>query len=208
MKRGDDTASVPDDLAPDELTIDAAVELLAAPKGDVPIGVLDGLPVYVKNGRYGPYVQWGDADAPPPGEAKPKMASLLSRRSRPESLSLDDAVRLLSLPRVVGVDPADGQEVVAANGRYGPYVQKGKESRLAGQRGAAVHRHADRGAGRAGPAPAVPRAGAPAKPPLREFGDDPVSGRAGAWPRTGASACTSPTARPTRRSAGATASSR
>src|SRR3954449_4328812 len=128
VKRGEDTASVPEDLAPDELTVDKAVELLAAPKGDVPIGVLDDFPVYVKNGRYGPYVQWGDADAPPPGESKPKMSSLLSSQS-PELLSLDDAVRLLSLPRVVGVDPADNQEVVAANGRYGPYVQKGKESR-------------------------------------------------------------------------------
>ena len=67
VKRGDDTASVPDDLAPDELTVEKAIELLAAPKSDEPIGELDGYPVYAKNGRYGPYVQWGDHDNPPPG---------------------------------------------------------------------------------------------------------------------------------------------
>jgi DNA topoisomerase I len=127
VKRGEETASVPEDLTPDELTLERAQGLLAQPKGDVPVGMLDGLPVYVKTGRYGPYVQWGDADAPPPGESKPKMASLLKSQS-PESLGFDDAVQLLSLPRVVGTDD-DGVDVVAANGRYGPYVQKGKESR-------------------------------------------------------------------------------
>ena len=175
VKRGDDTASVPEDLAPDELTIDRAVELLAAPKGDVPIGVLDDLPVYVKNGRYGPYVQWGDADAPPPGETKPKMASLLSSQA-PETLSLDDAVRLLSLPRVVGVDPADNQEVVAANGRYGPYVQKGKESRSLASEGQLFTVTLDDALAVLAQ-PRQFRGRAPAKPPLREFGDDPVSGR-------------------------------
>jgi DNA topoisomerase-1 len=175
VKRGEDTASVPDDLAPDELTTEKALELLAAPKGDVPIGMYDGLPVYVKSGRYGPYVQWGDADAPPPGEPKPKMASLLSSQS-PETLTLDDAVRLLSLPRVVGVDPADGQPVVAANGRYGPYVQKDKESRSLGSESQlftitlpdALALLAQ---------PRQFRGRAPAKPPLREFGADPESSR-------------------------------
>jgi DNA topoisomerase I len=175
VKRGDDTASVPEDLAPDELTIDRAVELLAAPKGDVAIGVLDDLPVYVKNGRYGPYVQWGDADAPPPGEAKPKMASLLSSQS-PESLALDDAVRLLSLPRLVGVDPADNQEVVAANGRYGPYVQKGKESRSLASEEQLFAVTLDEALAVLAQ-PRQFRGRASAKPPLREFGADPVSGR-------------------------------
>jgi DNA topoisomerase-1 len=175
VKRGDDTASVPEDLAPDELTIDRAVELLAAPKGDIPIGVLDDLPVYVKNGRYGPYVQWGDADAPPPGEAKPKMASLLTSQSQ-ESVSLDDAVRLLSLPRVVGVDPGDNQEVVAANGRYGPYVQKGKESRSLTTEEQLFTVTLDEALAVLAQ-PRQFRGRAPAKPPLREFGDDPTSGR-------------------------------
>ena len=67
VKRGEDTASVPEDMPPDELTLDKALELLAAPKGDDPIGTdpATGLPVYAKNGRYGPYVQLGDADTLP-----------------------------------------------------------------------------------------------------------------------------------------------
>ncbi|MGZ4772712.1 MAG: type I DNA topoisomerase, partial [Ilumatobacteraceae bacterium] len=73
VKRGDDTASVPDDLTPDELTVDVALKLLAAPKSDEPIGELDGYPVFAKNGRYGPYVQWGSPDNLPPGLDKPKM---------------------------------------------------------------------------------------------------------------------------------------
>ena len=74
VKRGDDTASVPDDLTPDELTLEVALQLLAAPKSDVAIGELDGYPVFAKNGRYGPYVQWGTPELLPPGLEKPKMA--------------------------------------------------------------------------------------------------------------------------------------
>jgi DNA topoisomerase-1 len=175
VKRGDDTASVPEDLTPDELTMERAEQLLAQPKGDVPVGMLDSFPVYVKTGRYGPYVQWGDADAPPPGESKPKMASLLKSQS-PDTLTFDDAVRLLSLPRVLGVDPADGGEIVAANGRYGPYVQKGKESRsLASEDQLFTVTVPEAAALLAQPRQF--RGRAPAKPPLREFGADPVSGR-------------------------------
>jgi DNA topoisomerase-1 len=176
VKRGDDTASVPEDLPPDELTIDKAVELLAAPKSDVPIGELDGLPLYAKNGRYGPYVQWGDADAPPPGEAKPKMASLFKTMTL-ERITVDDARQLLSLPRVVGVDPSDGQDVVAQNGRYGPYVSKGKESRsLANEEQLFTVTLSDALALIAQPRQF--RGRGQAKPPLREFGNDPVSERA------------------------------
>ena len=67
MKRGEDTASVPDDMAPDELTVEVALALLAAPKSDEPIGELDGCPVFAKNGRYGPYVQWGTPTIRRPG---------------------------------------------------------------------------------------------------------------------------------------------
>ena len=61
VKRGDDTASVPEDLPPDELTVETALQLLSMPKSDEPIGELEGYPVFAKNGRYGPYVQWGSA---------------------------------------------------------------------------------------------------------------------------------------------------
>ena len=175
VKRGEDTASVPEDLAPDELTLELALQLLAAPKGDVPIGLHDGLPVYAKNGRYGPYVQWGDADAPPPGEAKPKMASLFQTMTL-ERITLDDAVQLLSLPRVVGVDPADGQEVTAQNGRYGPYVSKGKESRSLANEEQIFTVTLDSALALLAQ-PRQFRGRGPAKPPLREFGVDPVSER-------------------------------
>ena len=115
-------------MAPDELTLDKALELLAAPKSDEPIGELDGLPVFAKNGRYGPYVQLGTADNPPPGYDKPKMSSLFKTMVL-ERISMEEAEALLSLPRELGTDPADGAPIVANNGRYGPYVQKGKDYR-------------------------------------------------------------------------------
>jgi DNA topoisomerase-1 len=175
VKRGDDTASVPEELTPDELTVEKAASLLAGPKSDEPIGEWQGLPVFVKTGRYGPYVQWGDADTPPPGESKPKMASLFETMT-PERVTLDDAIQLLSLPRVVGVDPADGQEITAQNGRYGPYVSKGKESRsLANEEKIFTVTLDDALALLAQPRQF--RGRAQAKPPLREFGADPVSAK-------------------------------
>ena len=175
VKRGDDTASVPEELAPDELTAAKAIELLAAPKGDTPIGEHEGLPVYAKNGRYGPYVQWGDADNPPPGEPKPRMSSLFKTMNI-ERLSMKDALDLLSLPRVVGVDPADGQEITAQNGRFGPYVAKGKESRsIATEEQLLTITIQEALAALAQPRQF--RGRGPAKPPLAEFGNDPVSER-------------------------------
>ena len=162
VKRGDDTASLPDDLALDELTIDRAVELLNAPKGDEPIGTdpATGLPVYAKNGRFGPYVQLGDADTLP-DKQKPKMESLLSTMSLTD-ITLDDALKLLSLPRVVGVDD-DGVEVTAQNGRYGPYIKKGEETRSLESEEQIFTVTLERGPRAAGPAQAV-------RPPPRQAG--------------------------------------
>jgi DNA topoisomerase-1 len=180
VKRGEDTAGVPDDMTPDELTLDTALRLLAAPKSDEPIGEIDGYPVFAKNGRFGPYVQWGAPDDLPPGLDKPKMASLFKTMSL-ERVDLAQAKELLSLPRTLGVDPADGEPILANNGRYGPYVQKGKDYRTISSEEQlltitlpqaleilAQPKQFRRG-GAANPA---------ASGPLREFGNDPVSGKA------------------------------
>ena len=178
VKRGDDTAGVPDDLPPDELTIEHALSLLAAPKADEPIGELDGLPVFAKNGRYGPYVQLGTPDAPPPGLEKPKMASLFKSMSL-EHLTIADAESLLSLPRTVGTDPADGEPILARNGPHGPYVQKGKEFRSLDSEERLLTVTLDEALALLA-APKVYKRGArnpAARGPLREFGDDPVTSR-------------------------------
>ena len=128
LQRGDLTANVPDKICPDELVIERATQLIEeAQKGDEPIGTHpeSGLPVYVKLGRYGPYVQLGDPD--PDSKTKPKMVSLLKGMSIPE-VSLDVALELLKLPEVVGQDPA-GEDIVVHLGRYGPYIKRGSDTR-------------------------------------------------------------------------------
>ena len=126
LERGEQRASVPEELAPDELTVERAEELLAQPSGDRELGTdpATGLTITARTGRYGPYV----SEVLPEGsKEKPRTASLFKTMSL-DTVTLDEALRLLQLPRVVGVAP-DGEEVVARNGRYGPYVQKEKESR-------------------------------------------------------------------------------
>ena len=178
VKRGEDTASVPDDLAPDELTVAKAIELLAAPKSDEPIGELDGYPVYAKNGRYGPYVQWGDHDDPPPGLEKPKMSSLFKTMVL-ERITMDEAEALLQLPRHLGDDPADGVPIYANNGRYGPYVQKEKDYRNIDSEDQLLQITLDEALQIFSQPKVYKRGGGnmAAKGPLREFGTDPVSER-------------------------------
>jgi DNA topoisomerase-1 len=173
LQRGEDRASLPPDLAPDELTIEKATELLDAPVGDRVLGTdpATGLDVSVRTGRFGAYVQLGDQQD---GGPKPRRASLFKSMA-PETVTLDEALQLLSLPRLVGVDPSDGQEITAQNGRYGPYLKKGNDSRsLAGEEQLLTASLADALAVFAQPKRARGRA-APA-PPLRELGPDPASG--------------------------------
>jgi len=128
IARGDDRASVPDDLPPDELSVESAIEILEKPKGDKILGTDpdSGLTVLARVGRYGPYVQLGEDEGQ--SGKKPKRASLL-RNMVIDELGIEDALRLLSLPRRVGKHPDTGKVIVASNGRFGPYLRMGKEYR-------------------------------------------------------------------------------
>lgn len=176
IRCGEQTAGIPDSMAPDELTIPVALEILARPKFEDPIGELDGYPVFKKTGKYGPYVQWGTMDEPPTGLEKPKMVSLFKDMTI-ETTTFEDAERLLSLPRTVGFDPADGEIITAQNGRYGPYINKGKDSRTLETEAEIFSVSIDQALAKLAEPRVYGRRG-PAKPPLREFGVDPVSGKA------------------------------
>jgi DNA topoisomerase-1 len=177
LRDGEETRGIPEDLPLDELTDDRVREILAAPKGDEPIGSdpESGLPVFAKHGRFGPYVQLGTADEPPPGEKKPKMASLFKDMSL-DTVTLDDALRLLSLPRVVGAHPDDGKDVVAANGRYGPFLKWGDETRSLESEAQLFTVSLDEALAVLAQPKQFGRQRGAAAPPLREFEADPVSG--------------------------------
>ncbi|MCD4523384.1 type I DNA topoisomerase [Nocardioides sp. cx-173] len=168
-------ANVPDDLPPDELTVEKAKELFANPAGEeIELGTHPetGLRVVAKNGRYGPYVT---EELPEDAKKsdKPRTGSLFKSMSL-DTISLDDAVKLLSLPRVVGT-AEDGEEITAQNGRYGPYLKKGTDSRSLTSEEQLFTITLDE----ALKIYAQPkqRGRAAAAPPLKELGNDPVSGQ-------------------------------
>ncbi|NNC81647.1 MAG: type I DNA topoisomerase [Acidimicrobiales bacterium] len=175
VQRGEsDTASIPDDIPPDELTVDKAVHYIEeAAKGPKTLGddPETGMAVYVMNGRFGAYVQLGEMVD---GEDKPKRASLFANMTT-ETIELEDALKLLALPRVVGVDPADNVEITVQNGRYGPYLKKEKDSRSLETEDQLFTITLEQCLEIL--SKPKQRRGAVAKPPLREMGVDEESGK-------------------------------
>jgi DNA topoisomerase-1 len=171
IQRDGERLTIGDDIAPDELTVERAEALLAQSTDQRELGPNPetGRTVTVKSGRYGPYVTEVAAE----GE-KPRTASLF-KSMEPETVTLEDAVRLLSLPRVLGVDPADGEEVTASNGRYGPFIRKGAATRSLDSEEQLFSITLEDALGRL--AEPKPRGRRAAAPPLRELGADPVSGK-------------------------------
>ncbi|WP_432190380.1 type I DNA topoisomerase [Streptomyces sp. Tue6028] len=171
-------ADIPEDLAPDELSVELAEELLAKPSGDFELGAdpVSGHQIVAKDGRYGPYVTEVLPEGTPKtgkNAVKPRTASLFKSMSL-DTVTLEDALRLMSLPRAVGAD-AEGVEITAQNGRYGPYLKKGTDSRslqsedqlftITLEEALEIYSQPKQ------------RGRAAAKPPLKELGEDPVSGK-------------------------------
>jgi DNA topoisomerase-1 len=171
LQKGDARQTLPPDIAPDELTVERAEEILATGSQERELGAdpESGNAIVVRSGRYGPYVT---ETLPEGDESKPRTASLFKSMS-PETVTFEEALRLLSLPRTLG--ESDGEEVVAANGRYGPYVKKGKESRSLTEEEQLFAITLDEALALL--AQPKPRGRAAAKPPLKELGNDPVSGK-------------------------------
>jgi len=175
-------ANVPDDLPPDELTMEKAIELLANPAGeetDLGDDPTTGHRIVAKNGRYGPYVtevlpedaSTGSGQA---RKRKPRTGSLFKSMAL-DTVTLNDALKLMSLPRVVGADPESSEEITVQNGRYGPYLKKGTDSRsidteeqiftITLEQALAIY------------AQPKQRGRSAAAAPLKELGNDPVSGQ-------------------------------
>ncbi|MFZ9112831.1 MAG: type I DNA topoisomerase [bacterium] len=162
--------NIPEGLTPDQLTHEKAVELASAPPVENRVLGKDpesGLDIIVKDGRYGPYVTLVDE-----GNPKPKTASLFKSMS-PAEVTYEEALQLLSLPREVGVDPESGNVITAQNGKYGPYLKKGTDSRslaseeqiftLTLDEAVEIYKQPKYGGRRT------------AATPLKEFGEDPAS---------------------------------
>jgi len=174
-------ASIPDDIPLDELTLERAIDFIDAPSGDRELGddPVTGKVVFVKNGRFGPYVQLGEIDDDPDG--KPKRSSVFKSMD-PLEIDLETALKLLELPRTVGVHPEDGKPITVHNGKFGAYLSKesAEEGKKADTRNipagedvlltitleecVEILKQPKR------------RGGAEPKPPLKEMGIDPFSG--------------------------------
>ena len=181
-------ANLDDSLPPDELTLAMVEERFATPQEGRELGIdpVSGHPIVAKDGRYGPYVT--EVLPPPPDDAapaakkgkkptgpKPRTGSLLRSMSL-ETVTLDDALKLLALPRVVGLDPESNEEITAQNGRYGPYLKRGTDSRSLASEEQIFDITLDEALKIYAEPKRRGRQTASA-PPLRELGDDPATGK-------------------------------
>ncbi len=176
LERDGQRVNVPEGTAPDELTPEFATELLNRPSGDKVLGTdpETGTTIIAKGGRFGPYVTEQLLESAP-ASAKPRSSSLLKSMDL-DSVTLDDALRLLTLPRTLG--ELDGEPVTVQNGRYGPYVKKGTDSRSLETEEQLFTVTLDAAKEMfAQPKPRGRAARAAAAPPLRELGTDPASGK-------------------------------
>ena len=183
-------ANLPEDLPPDELTAEIAEKLFSVPQEGRRLGTdpVTGHEIVAKEGRFGPYVTEllpepeapadgaaGTAKKKAPAKPKPRTGSLFKSMAV-DTVTLEEALRLLSLPRVVGTDPESGEEITAQNGRYGPYLKKGTDSRsltdeeqlftVTLEQAQAIYAQ-----------PKQRGRSASAAPPLRELGEDPSTGQ-------------------------------
>ncbi len=173
LEQGTRKASIPEGMAPDEVNIDSAIDMLAKQAaGDKPLALdpISGMNIFVKVGRYGPYVQLGDA------EYEDKRIASIPKGIEPETVDLTMALKYLSVPRELGLHPEDGHKVWAKIGRFGPYIQKDKEFRSVPKDldvyeisfEQAVHLLAQ---------PKTFRGRGQAKPPLKTFAESPITGK-------------------------------
>jgi DNA topoisomerase-1 len=175
-------ANLPDDLPPDELTKEIAEKLFATPQEGRTLGTdpVSGREIVAKDGRFGPYVTevLSEEEAAVKGakKIKPRTGSLLRSMSL-DTVTLDDALRLLSLPRVVGTDPASGEEITAQNGRYGPYLKRGTDSRSLPDEESMFTVTLDEALKLYAEPKKRGRQAAASAPPLRELGNDPATGK-------------------------------
>jgi DNA topoisomerase-1 len=176
VEQGDRTASLPEETPPDEVTLEVAQRLLdQAQQGEDPLGMCPetGKPVYLKVGRFGPYVQRGTTE----DEEKPQNASLLKGMD-PKEVDLATALKLLSLPRNLGDHPEQGKAVMAYNGRFGPYVKCGDETRSLPAETSPLDVTLDQAVHLLAPPKAVGRGrGAVKREPLKVFDASPVTGQ-------------------------------
>nr|WP_246106949.1 type I DNA topoisomerase [Pseudonocardia kunmingensis] len=183
-------ANLPDDLPPDELTREVAEQLFSVPQEGRSLGVdpVTGHEIVAKEGRYGPYVTEilpepeqpaatnGSAKKKAPAKPKPRTGSLFKTMTT-DTVTLEEALRLLSLPRLVGTDPESGEEITAQNGRYGPYLKKGTDSRSLSSEEQLFSVTLDEALEIYKQPKQRGRRTAAATPPLRELGKDSATGQ-------------------------------